>query len=123
MSDPLRACLFAPKSDAVSDCGGGTAFTVSSMTDTNDLPAGAACGQHAPPTAADHLPALRADFPAFRIWREDAGGRILYVARSQYPSLNPHTVVTDDPAELRAALEPSREVLDSRFAASGKERP
>lgn len=62
----------------------------------------------------DYLPALRADFPAFRIWRENVGGRVLYVARSQYLSLNPHTVVTDDPAELRAALESSRDVLGAR---------
>ena len=71
----------------------------------------------------DHLPALRADFPAFRIWRENVGGRVLYVARSQYLSLNPHTVVTDDPAELRAALESPRDVLGTRSAASGEERP
>ena len=34
--------------------------------------------------------------------------RVRYVARSLHPGLNPHTVVTDDVGELRAALEHSR---------------
>jgi O-methyltransferase involved in polyketide biosynthesis len=55
------------------------------------------------------LASLREEFPGFRIWRETTGERVRYVARSQRPGLNPHTVVTDDPAELRAALEPSRD--------------
>jgi hypothetical protein len=92
------------------------AVTVGGMTETNDLPAGAECGQPAPLAMPDQLPALRADFPAFRIWRENVGGRVLYVARSQNLSLNPHTVVTDDPAELRAALESPRDVHDARSA-------
>jgi len=55
----------------------------------------------------DELSSLRKDFPRFRVWRETIGDRVHYVARSQHPGLNPHTVVTDDLAELRAALEPS----------------
>ena len=55
----------------------------------------------------DELASLRKDFPRFRVWRETIGDRVHYVARSQHPGLNPHTVVTDDLAELRAALEPS----------------
>ena len=47
---------------------------------------------------------LRADFPQFWIWRENTGSGVRYIARSQRAGLNPHTVVTDDPAELRAAL-------------------
>jgi hypothetical protein len=87
------------------------ALTVSSMTKNTDSPADAECTQPAPPAApADPLPALRADFPAFRIWREDVCDRVLYVTRSLHLGLNPYTVVTDDPAELRAALELSREV-------------
>jgi S-adenosyl methyltransferase len=52
----------------------------------------------------DELVALRRHFPQFLIWREDAWGRVRYIARSQRPGLNPHTVVTADPDELRAAL-------------------
>jgi hypothetical protein len=50
------------------------------------------------------LDSLRADFPQFWIWREHTGSGIRYIARSQRAGLNPHTVVTADPAELRAAL-------------------
>ncbi len=59
------------------------------------------------------LAGLREQFPGFRIWREITGERIRYVARSQRTGLNPHTVVTDDPAELRAALAPSRDTGSS----------
>lgn len=55
-------------------------------------------------TTPDPLPVLQQQFPAFRIWREHMYGRPRYVARSQHLSLNPHTVITDDPDELRAAL-------------------
>jgi hypothetical protein len=47
---------------------------------------------------------LQADYPQFRIWRETVPGRHRYVARNQHLSVNPHTVITDDPDELRAAL-------------------
>ena len=53
---------------------------------------------------SDPLPALQQQFPAFLIWRENVFGRRRYVARSQHLSVNPHTVITDDPDELRAAL-------------------
>ncbi len=53
---------------------------------------------------ADELASLRASFPQFRICREIVPGRRRYVARSQYVGLNPHTVITDDPDELRAVL-------------------
>jgi hypothetical protein len=55
---------------------------------------------------SDDLTELQAEFPAFHIWREDFPGRARYVARSRYRSLNPHTVVTTDLRELRAALRP-----------------
>ena len=62
------------------------------------------------PQAVDALAAeldrLRADFPQFWIWRENTGSGVRYIARSQRAGLNPHTVVTADPAELRAALGP-----------------
>jgi hypothetical protein len=54
--------------------------------------------------AAEFLDEVREQFPQFRIWRETIPGRVRYVARSLSPGLNPHTVVTGDPAELRAAL-------------------
>ena len=60
------------------------------------------------PASIDDLAGLRADFPAFKIWREQIPGRARYVARSQRPGLNPHTVVTSDLGELREALEPAR---------------
>jgi hypothetical protein len=54
--------------------------------------------------AAHALTALQEEFPHFTIWRENMHGRPRYVARSQHLNLNPHTVITDDPDELRAAL-------------------
>ena len=53
---------------------------------------------------ANELASLQAGFPQFRIWRENVLGRRRYVACSQHLSVNPHTVITDDPEELRAAL-------------------
>jgi hypothetical protein len=52
----------------------------------------------------DQLAAIQADFPAFRIWREDAYGQVRYIVRSRNPGQHPHTVVTADLGELRAAL-------------------
>ena len=51
------------------------------------------------------LMALRADFPAFRIWREVIPGRTRYIARRLHLEQGLHTVVTDDLAELRGALD------------------
>jgi hypothetical protein len=57
------------------------------------------------------LDRLRADFPLFWIWRENTGSGVRYIARSQRAGVNPHTVVTADPAELRVALgHPDRHV-------------
>jgi hypothetical protein len=50
------------------------------------------------------LACLREQFPGFRIWREETWGRAKYIARRQQAGLNPHTVVTGDLGELRAAL-------------------
>jgi hypothetical protein len=55
---------------------------------------------------SDDLTGLQAHFPAFRIWQEQFPGRSRYVARSRYPGLNPHTVVTTDLRELSDALQP-----------------
>lgn len=50
------------------------------------------------------LIALRADFPAFRIWREIIPGRTRYIARRLHSGPGLHTVVTDDLTELRTVL-------------------
>jgi hypothetical protein len=52
----------------------------------------------------NELASLRVGFPQFRIWREITYDRTRYIARSQYPGQRPHTVVSTDPGELRAAL-------------------
>ena len=45
------------------------------------------------------------EFPQFRIWREITADREpRFVARRRHPGVSPHTVVTPDLAELRAAL-------------------
>lgn len=56
----------------------------------------------------DPLPALCAEFPGFRIWREITGDRTRYVARSLRHGTSPHTVVTDDLAELTDVLRKAR---------------
>jgi hypothetical protein len=50
------------------------------------------------------LAALRKDFPGYRVWLEPARGQYRFVARRLRPGTRPHTVITSDPAELRAAL-------------------
>jgi hypothetical protein len=54
------------------------------------------------------LTALRADFPEFQIWLEQLGSGDRFVARRQRPGPGLHTVVTSDPAELRATLAAGR---------------
>jgi S-adenosyl methyltransferase len=68
-------------------------------------------------TAAHALAALRADFPDHEIWPEDDGNQVRYVARGRHP----HTVVTADLGELRAAL--SDACAPSPAAASGAASP
>jgi hypothetical protein len=55
-----------------------------------------------PPEAT--LAALRQEFPGYRIGLEPAYGRYRFVARRMHPGTRPHTVITSDAAELRAAL-------------------
>jgi len=50
------------------------------------------------------LAVLRREFPGYRIWLDPVPGRQRFVARRRRPGPGPHTVVTSDPAELRAAL-------------------
>lgn len=47
---------------------------------------------------------LQQDFPGYRIWQERMGARIRLVAVRCNPGTSPHTLVTTDVAELRAAL-------------------
>jgi hypothetical protein len=50
------------------------------------------------------LAALRAEFPRFRIWIEAAPSGYRFAASRQRPGSGLHTVITTDPAELRATL-------------------
>jgi len=52
----------------------------------------------------DPLAALQRDFPTFDIWRETTLTGARYIARSRHLNQSPHTLVTRDPDELRAAL-------------------
>lgn len=53
------------------------------------------------------LSELRADFPSYVINTEAVASRRRYVAVRRQPGPGPHTVVTPDLAELRAALAPA----------------
>jgi hypothetical protein len=55
-------------------------------------------------TVSEDLAVLRAEFPAYEVWREETPGRVRYVARSRAPGVNPHTLITADMEELREVL-------------------
>ena len=57
-----------------------------------------------PPARPGELADLQQDFPSYRIWREALGDHVRLVAVTRQPGVTPHTVVTADVAELRAAL-------------------
>ncbi|HCU91774.1 MAG TPA: hypothetical protein DHU96_03180 [Actinobacteria bacterium] len=59
--------------------------------------------QNAAATAGD-LASLQHEFPGFRIWQEVTGERARLVAVRRQAGASPHTVVTSDADELRAAL-------------------
>lgn len=67
--------------------------------------------------APGELASLRADFPGFRIREEATADRNRYVARRLNPGTRPHTVVTDNLTELRAALaaQPGQQRPAARF--------
>lgn len=54
------------------------------------------------------LAMLRLEFPGHLIGEESMLGRVRYVARRRKEGTQPHTVVTPDLGELRAALEAGR---------------
>ena len=54
---------------------------------------------------ADELADLQADFPQFQIWPDATLDRLRYISVSTRLDLNPHTVVTDSLAEMRAVLQ------------------
>jgi hypothetical protein len=62
-------------------------------------------GDTSPSVAA----ALREEFPGYRISREVVVGQVRYVACRLHPGTHPHTVVTADPGQLRAALKAGQE--------------
>ncbi len=55
-------------------------------------------------TDDSELASLQAEFPQFQISLEATLGRARYVARGVHPGTRPHTLITPDPAELRAVL-------------------
>ena len=67
------------------------------------------------------LCALRADFPQFRIWPEITGARTLYIARRLRRNTHPHTLVTSDLNELRAALSEDPDNTRSRAVSWARE--
>ena len=56
------------------------------------------------PVRGCDLADLQEDFPGYRIFTEVTGERVRLVAVRRYHGTSPHTVVTADVAELRAAL-------------------
>jgi hypothetical protein len=56
------------------------------------------------PDDADELALIAAGFPAYCLWRSIAAGHSRYVAQGTSMDAHPHTVITDNLAELAAAL-------------------
>jgi hypothetical protein len=56
------------------------------------------------PADPDELALISAGFPRFRVWREVRADGTRYAAQARDLATRPSAVVTDDPAELRAAL-------------------
>lgn len=95
-----------------------TAPVISSTRRRTTMPASAAGGDlngddlvrlaaaPEPSTGASQqeLRALRADFPQYDITRDTTLIPARYVSRRISPGVHPHTVVTQDPGELRAIL-------------------
>jgi hypothetical protein len=67
-------------------------------------PGGAALYASPEVTFGRTLARLQQEFPDFRIWREVTAEHVRFVAVRRQAGTRPHTVVTADMAELRAAL-------------------
>jgi hypothetical protein len=59
-------------------------------------------------TSPSVVAALQEEFPAYQISRQLAVGQVGYVACRLHPGTHPHTVMSADPAKLRAALTAGR---------------
>jgi len=57
-----------------------------------------------PPDDPDDLALIAAGFPAYRLWRSIAVGHRRYVAQTTDLDTHPYAVMTDNLAELAAAL-------------------
>jgi hypothetical protein len=57
----------------------------------------------------DELALVAAGFPAFCFWRENTYHGTRYAARARSLTAHPHTVITDNLAELRATLTTSQQ--------------
>lgn len=87
MRDPRRQLLAVDDDDVTSRPGSPQGNTASRMAAT-----------------ARDLAALAQDFLQFGFTSETVRDRVRYVARSTRPGIGPHTVITADLTELRAAL-------------------
>ncbi len=56
--------------------------------------------------AAHELETLRRQYPGWRIWRHEAGGRVRLIAQAAAPGLVPHSIVVAHAGELRMILGP-----------------
>lgn len=65
---------------------------------------------------ADELACPREEFPGHRISAEAIVDRVRHVARSRQAGVRPHTVITRDLGELRAALEAGRPAAQARVS-------
>jgi hypothetical protein len=59
-------------------------------------------------TSGSVVAALREEFPCYVISRELVVGQVRYVACRLHRGVQPHTVVSTDPDELRTALKAGR---------------
>jgi hypothetical protein len=69
------------------------------------IPPDPASNDHERDHLEEELASLRADFPDHRIDAESVVDRVRYVACARQYGVRPHTVITPDLGELRAALE------------------
>jgi hypothetical protein len=66
---------------------------------------------------------LQQEFPRYRIWQEITGAREpRYVAQARDLRVRPHTLVTADPAELRAELAAAPAHWPPPLGAAGRQR-